>query len=480
MLKKVFFFSLGLSLASAGWSQSQHYLDYIDKYKDIAIVEMERSGIPASIKLAQGILESDAGRSDLARRANNHFGIKCGNNWDGRTLWKKDDDYDDRGRLQESCFRSYRDVEASFRAHSEFLLDPAKQWRYGFLFQLDATDYRRWAQGLKRAGYATSASYDTKLINLIETYELYRYDKMVINDVLIADRPTAPIEGAVLVNNDVKYVLALEGEMVSTIADRNGVSASSILKYNDHLHAENQKLAEGTYVYLQPLRNSYRGKDTWHVVQPNERMIDIALAYGVELDKLYRRNDMTYGTEAAAGEKIKLKGGKVSGGPKLRPRNINTIEEKPVVEEPVLITEKDDSPYQPERPTAVPVSQPADQKPDLAIPGWKPFEIKEKEEEEYITFEDWGEEDSFREPIFKPGIESKPEPVPPVIDRPGTPVPVSNPTNPVNPGAQYHEVQKGDTLWNISRRYGTTVDSIKQLNGLSGNDIKIGQRLRVS
>ena len=287
MLKKLFLCSFGLILAYNGLAQNQHYLDYIDKFKDIAIVEMERTGIPASIKLAQGILESNAGRSDLARRANNHFGVKCGNNWTGKTMWKKDDDYDEKGRLRQSCFRSYRDAESSYRAHSEFLIDPAKQWRYGFLFQLDPTDYRRWAHGLKRAGYATSASYGTKLINLIESYDLYRYDKMVANDVLIAERPTAPVQGAVLTNNDVKYVLALEGEMVSTIAERNGVAASSVLKYNDHLHAENQKLVEGTYVYLQPLRSNFRGKKGWHDVQANERMIDIALTYGVDLNKLY-------------------------------------------------------------------------------------------------------------------------------------------------------------------------------------------------
>ncbi|MCB0375607.1 MAG: glucosaminidase domain-containing protein, partial [Sinomicrobium sp.] len=128
------------------------HLKYIDEYKDIAIREMERAGIPASIKLAQGILESNAGQSDLARRANNHFGIKCGDNWNGRTLHKKDDDYDATGKLIESCFRVYRNAEASFVAHSEFLRDPKKTYRYGFLFQLDPTDYERWAYGLKKAG----------------------------------------------------------------------------------------------------------------------------------------------------------------------------------------------------------------------------------------------------------------------------------------------------------------------------------------
>ncbi|HMQ90591.1 MAG TPA: glucosaminidase domain-containing protein, partial [Flavilitoribacter sp.] len=120
--------------------QDQDFLDYIEKNKKIAIREMERAGIPASIKLAQGILESNAGKSFLARRANNHFGIKCGDDWNGRKVYQKDDDYDDKGKLVESCFRVYESVEACYVAHSEFLRDPRKEFRYGFLFRLDPTD----------------------------------------------------------------------------------------------------------------------------------------------------------------------------------------------------------------------------------------------------------------------------------------------------------------------------------------------------
>lgn len=125
-------------------------LDYIARYKDIAIREMERAGIPASIKLAQALLESDAGNSYLARKANNHFGIKCGAAWDGKKFYRLDDDYDDKGNRVKSCFRAYKDAEDSFIAHSEFLRDPAKEYRYGFLFRIDPTDYKRWATGLKK------------------------------------------------------------------------------------------------------------------------------------------------------------------------------------------------------------------------------------------------------------------------------------------------------------------------------------------
>ena len=167
-----------LAQSCYGQNQNLEFLEYIRKYHKIAIEEMERAGIPASIKLAQGLLESNAGRSYLAKRGNNHFGIKCGGNWPGKKVYREDDDYDERGKLIKSCFRSYKSVAACYIAHSEFLRDPRKESRYGFLFRLRPTDYRRWAQGLKRAGYATSATYAEKLINLIDRYELYKYDRM--------------------------------------------------------------------------------------------------------------------------------------------------------------------------------------------------------------------------------------------------------------------------------------------------------------
>ena len=156
---------------------SDEHQAYIKRYKNIAISEMERAGIPASIKLAQGLLESGAGSSDLARKANNHFGIKCHSNWTGGTYYKKDDEYNALGMLKKSCFRAYKNADASYVAHSEFLRDPKKHERYGFLFGLKTTDYKGWAKGLKKAGYATSNTYPKKLIDLIERYKLYQYDR---------------------------------------------------------------------------------------------------------------------------------------------------------------------------------------------------------------------------------------------------------------------------------------------------------------
>lgn len=151
----------------------QQILDYVDLYRNIAIQEMNRTGIPASITLAQGIIESRYGMSGLAKNSNNHFGIKCKGNWTGGKYYHKDDDYVN-GKLVKSCFRTYSNPEESYYDHSEFLL---VNKRYHSLFSLAKTDYKGWAKGLKKAGYATAKNYATMLINTIEKYELYQYDR---------------------------------------------------------------------------------------------------------------------------------------------------------------------------------------------------------------------------------------------------------------------------------------------------------------
>ena len=152
---------------------NQQILDYVELYRTIAIQEMNRTGVPASITLAQGIIESRYGMSGLAKNSNNHFGIKCKGNWTGGKYYHKDDDYVN-GKLVKSCFRTYDDPEDSYYDHSEFLL---VNKRYQSLFSLAPTDYKGWAKGLKKAGYATAKNYATMLINTIEKYELYQYDR---------------------------------------------------------------------------------------------------------------------------------------------------------------------------------------------------------------------------------------------------------------------------------------------------------------
>ena len=147
-------------------------LNYINQYNGIAVEEMHRTGIPASITLGQGILESRWGTSQLARESNNHFGIKCKGDWTGDTYYAKDDDYEN-GQLVASCFRAYESPEVSYLDHSEFLMSNS---RYQPLFQLSKTDYKGWAKGLKKCGYATDKNYAKNLIATIEKYQLQRFD----------------------------------------------------------------------------------------------------------------------------------------------------------------------------------------------------------------------------------------------------------------------------------------------------------------
>ena len=171
ILRKIFFILLMLSvlgLEAQNRQKNKLTLDYIDKYKDIAMTEMVLNKIPASITLAQGILESGNGQSELATKGNNHFGIKCHSDWKGKKMYKDDD-------APNECFRVYNDAAESYRDHSAFL----KRDRYKDLYELKITDYKGWAKGLKKAGYATLPTYAAVLVNIIETYELYEYDKMV-------------------------------------------------------------------------------------------------------------------------------------------------------------------------------------------------------------------------------------------------------------------------------------------------------------
>lgn len=313
-------------LAISGFSQDR--LEYIDKFKDVAVVEMHRSGIPASIKLAQGILESNAGASMLAERANNHFGIKCGSAWKGKTMQRKDDDRNAQGKLVKSCFRSFGSAEESFVAHSDFLLDPHKKYRYGFLFTLDSDDYRSWAQGLKKAGYATNPNYPKLLIKIIEQYELFKIDDEALgmiaevndsDDVITKgnkkttkskkivrasrDKRSYPLK----YHNTIKTVTAYGGDSPATIAAKVGVSAKKIVKYNESIGSEYETFEQGQKVYLQPKRSKFKGSQEYHIVRQGETMLEISDRYGIKVAKLYLRNGILPGLQPASGQRISLK-----------------------------------------------------------------------------------------------------------------------------------------------------------------------------
>lgn len=209
----------------SGLLSQQHVEEYIASYSDIAIEEMNRTGIPASIKLAQGLLESNIGNSPLCTEANNHFGIKCGNEWTGREMYREDDDYGVNGVLTKSCFRAFDSAIDSYIAHSEFIMNPAKDFRYGFLFSIAKTDYHSWAYGLQSAGYATDPEYGNKLIRLIDTHQLYRFDGNLFNE-------TIAVAKSVIDKTIQFFHLVQEGETIESIAAQYNISPSLLDQTN--------------------------------------------------------------------------------------------------------------------------------------------------------------------------------------------------------------------------------------------------------
>ena len=296
-----FFLLLGCLTASYAEPYRISRSEYIQKFKGEAIFSMNKYGIPASIKLAQAILESDAGNSRLAREAKNHFGIKCHKGWTGPYITMDDDE-------KNECFRKYSSDLDSYNDHSEFL---KSRDRYAFLFELDRTDYKAWAYGLKKAGYATNPRYPELLIKLIEENNLYEFDR---GGKHVAVKPKIKSKGhsgevsidnadQIAKINNVKYIVAKEGDTYKTIADRNDMMAWQILKYNDLEKSSN--ISEGEVIYLQPKRN--KGSKDYHIVQAGETMEDISQQYAVKLKKLYKKNKMEPGTQPMPGQKISLK-----------------------------------------------------------------------------------------------------------------------------------------------------------------------------
>lgn len=291
-------------------------LDYIDKYSDIAIKEMKRTGVPASITLAQGILESNAGQSVLATKGNNHFGIKCHNDWKGKTM-KMDDN------APKECFRVYPNAEASFRDHSDFL---RSRDRYKSLFELKQTDYKGWARGLKKAGYATDPGYADKLITLIEDYELYRFDKGVkvsvkppleIEEpkvVQLEPRPGMKYQESVTFStarkvysqNGVPFVYSEAGETYASIAASNGLFLKELLKFNDH--EQELALEPGTMVYLARKKaQGPVGVNKYVVEKDGETLRDIAQRFGIRYAALQKLNIVLYGKTLEEGDTVILR-----------------------------------------------------------------------------------------------------------------------------------------------------------------------------
>ena len=291
--------------------------EYINMWKDFAISEMNRSGIPASIKLAQGMLESANGNSRLAVVANNHFGIKC-HGWEGEEIYHDDDE-------KNECFRSYKNAAESFIDHTNFLLTRS---RYEFLFEYKSTDYKSWANGLRKAGYATSPRYAQSLIDLIERHSLYHYDMDVKVDrkAAILRPPVVPGPGnipVVIVDawddfvsfnidryqvrqiNRTDYILAKEGDSYASLSEELDMMFWQLPKYNDAKTTDD--LHEGQIVFLQPKRRVAEPGKVTHKVSEGETMHFISQKYAVKLSRLYLLNRMVDGTQPKAGEVLNLR-----------------------------------------------------------------------------------------------------------------------------------------------------------------------------
>lgn len=280
----VFLFSTSLK-AQIKWNSK--YQVYIDKYKDLAIAEMLKYDIPASITLAQGLLESGAGTSELTMKGNNHFGIKC-HDWLGATTYHDDDE-------KQECFRAYRDAYESYEDHSKFL---AKQSRYKKLFSLKKTDYKGWAHGLKSCGYATSPTYARKLIDIIELYKLYRYDKAKTYDKFMVERSAikdlAPGLKLHTIHpyNKNYYLIVKPGDTFRSLSKEVGISYKKLAKYNERDNKD--KLFSGEIIYLKKKQSKadkiYKKRP--HRVKTGESMYSISQNYGIKVSSLYKMNHL--------------------------------------------------------------------------------------------------------------------------------------------------------------------------------------------
>lgn len=282
---------------------------YIEQWREVAVEQMQMHGIPASITLAQGLLESGNGNSELARRSNNHFGIKCHGDWGGKRVYHDDDR---RGE----CFRKYKDASDSYQDHSVFL----KKQRYEFLFDLKPTDYKGWARGLKKAGYATDPKYPQKLIDLIERYGLHELDRggyvpkpdqalaIAHNDDLPSDESNTVSFGSGhaqgLHENGIKYLLVNAGDSFESIAKELELRPAMIARWNDM--DRSRTLAEGQTIFIQPKRNKAR-KHKLHHVRSGESLWEISQTYGIKLKKLAEYNSVNESMSLVPGQKILLR-----------------------------------------------------------------------------------------------------------------------------------------------------------------------------
>ena len=406
-------------------------ISYITRYKDLAVLEMYKSGIPASITLAQALLESAAGTSLLAQSANNHFGMKCGSNWDGATFYKNDDDFSHDGKPVKSCFRSYDELADNFSDHSDFLRDPQKSNRYGALFLLDPLDYVAWATGLQAAGYSPVGHYSARLIEHIERYRLHELDYKAWNN-----RAKMAARHRIVTINTVPAVRAVEGETLAEIALSCSADIAEVVEFNENRWQANTPLEHGTIIYLDGKRYSWQTSDIeFYFVHDGKTMFDISQLFGIREAALRRMNALSANQEPAMEAKVRISGQRQPG-------------------EKVALTKT-----QIKAPVA---AKPKNKKPPM-VPVKGTFPVSESNTAQLNAILgsaiDGGWKHNYATAEVSPSNEANNEVTVGVVT--------------------FHDVSRGDTLMGLARRYSTTMDNIRRWNKLEKDSIQVGQRLRV-
>ena len=311
-MKKILIIVLIFLIYSAN---AQDFVEkYIERYKDIAIEEMNKTGIPASITLAQGMLESNWGRSVLSKKANNHFGIKAGKDWTGKVFEWEDDEYH-KGTLIKSKFRVYDNPEESFIDHSLFLKNKK---RYEFLFGYSVADYKAWTKGLVKAGYATDPHYSKKLNTIIEKYGLWEFDmqykpveELAANTTL---EPEQNQNNTISYINNIKVLIANCDDTPLALSKKTGISVKKILKYNKYIKRKHQKLNCGDIVYLDKKKKKYYGQENTYFAHKGETLVDISQKYGLTVSHLVHINRIRSRKGLKEGQRIKLKNIDIDSG----------------------------------------------------------------------------------------------------------------------------------------------------------------------
>jgi LysM repeat protein len=477
--------------------------DYIARYKDIAIREMERSGIPASITLAQGIHESGNGNSDLARKANNHFGIKC-HEWKGQGYYMWDDD------PKESCFRVYENGDSSYIDHTNFLMT---RKRYAFLFEYESVDYVNWAHGLRKAGYATDTTYPQKLISTIERHKLYQYD--IVMKPLIASNSVQPeqktaeevvyvipaqlqrklrnktksslfkeYKKGIFQQNASAYAFAKANETALEIATRFDIPYRKFLLFNDMVDGD--KLIDNQYCFIQPKKSKYKGSEIYHQVKENETMYEISQFYGLKLQDLLDRNLLTEGQEPKNGEMILLNE-KAFKAPTLRAVEKEVEIVKPVVQKQAEVVVKQD----------IKVTETkVEQKKLIAESSTYPESVYNSGQQLNTSI---GNETEQVIPEFPTKFEYEPiklederkKELPKVDTKKTELVSVEVKTEAKENTAKkaeiaktenkflMHIVQSNETLYSIGKKYGIEWEQIKKYNNLASNELSAKQSLKI-